>query len=177
MAKIGLTKLGLEKQISPVTIKINNLDIEIKQYLPIQEKLELITRVLNQLFAINDKYINEGQMEVLFKLELLQTYSNINLTEKQKEDIVKTFDLLEMNGIFDMIIAALPTKEFDMLDNLLHTTAKHIYKYQNSARGILEIIQTDYNNMNMDLDEIQKKIKDPESLSVLKEIAPLIDLA
>ena len=49
MAKIGLTKLGLQKQDNATTmVEFNGQTIEIKTYLPIQEKLELISRIINK---------------------------------------------------------------------------------------------------------------------------------
>ena len=46
MAKIGFTKLGLKPNNEIVNIKFNEQNIEVKQYLPVEEKLELITNVL-----------------------------------------------------------------------------------------------------------------------------------
>lgn len=46
MAKISFTKLGLKPNNKVKTLEIGELIIEVKQYLPIEEKLELITNVL-----------------------------------------------------------------------------------------------------------------------------------
>ena len=42
MAKVSFTKLGLKKNEEVGILHINEQDIEVKQYLPINEKLELI---------------------------------------------------------------------------------------------------------------------------------------
>ena len=46
MPKIGFTKLGLKPNNEIQYIEFNEQTIEVKQYLPVEEKLELITKVL-----------------------------------------------------------------------------------------------------------------------------------
>ena len=46
MAKISFTKLGLKPNNKVKTLEIGELIIEVKQYLPVEKKLELITNVL-----------------------------------------------------------------------------------------------------------------------------------
>lgn len=176
MAKIGLTKLGLQKQSGIVPIQINDQTIEVKQYLPIQEKLELISRIIN---ASNEesKFYNPGKLSVFFNLEILQTYTNINLTDKQKEEFCKTFDLLASNNIFTQIIEAIPQAEINTLLNWTMESVKSLYEYGNSVRGILESVQNDYSDLDLDITKLQEKIKDPESLDLLKQIAPMLGLA
>ena len=45
-----------------------------------------------------------------------------------------------------------------------------IYKYQNSALGILDTISADYSSLNFDATEIQKKIADPNNLELVRNI-------
>ena len=47
MAKVAFSKLALKKQDKVNTIKIGNFDIEVKEYLSVNDKLDLIVRVLN----------------------------------------------------------------------------------------------------------------------------------
>ena len=46
MAKVPFTKLGLTKDTSVASFEWNGQTIEVKQYLPIQEKLDLIAAEL-----------------------------------------------------------------------------------------------------------------------------------
>jgi hypothetical protein len=48
MAKISFSKLGLKLNQEIKTVEYNGQNIEIKQYLPIQNKLQLISSVINQ---------------------------------------------------------------------------------------------------------------------------------
>ena len=103
MAKVAFTKLGLKKKDEVKTVNINNNVIEVKQYLPINEKLELIGRVLNQA-ADDNNFSNPVKLEVFTALEIVFTYTNISFTDKQKEDLIKLYDILESNNIFNLII-------------------------------------------------------------------------
>lgn len=177
MAKISFNKLGLTKDsIQPRVLNWNDVDIEIKQYLPIQEKLELLSKVINQATASDSKIYNPGQLSLFFKLEIIYAYTNISFTDKQKENFTKTFDMLESSGLIKAIMDTIPVTEIDTLTEWLIQSARSVYQYANSARAILESLQTDYNNLNFDIESLQEKIKDPDSLNILKEIAPMLDL-
>lgn len=176
MAKVSFNKLGLKKIEEVATTEYNEQIIEIKQYLPVQQKLELLSKVITQA-ADSSKIYNPGQLQVFFDLELIQAYTNISFTEKQREDFCKTFDLLEENGMISAIIHYIPEHEIETLQVWLKESIKAIYKYNNSARAILESLQASYNNLDFDITSLQDKVRDPETLSLLKEIAPLLNLA
>lgn len=121
--------------------------------------------------------MNPGKLSVFFKLEIIYAYTNINFTEKQKEDFLKTFDLLEGNGICAIVLTALPKYELEVLESWTTELTQKIYEYKNSIRGILSSMQSDYNDLNFDITALQEKLKDPESLALLKELTPYLNLA
>lgn len=169
MAKIGFTKLGLKKLDEIKTIEIGENTIEVKQYLPVNEKLSLIERVVN-LSQDENNFPNPIKIDVIGSIEMISAYTNITFTEKQKEDIGKLYDLLEENGIIDKIIAAIPEIEYEFLINGIDKTIDAVYGYRNSALGILDAVKTDYSNLDLEATEIQKKLNDPEALSTVKEV-------
>lgn len=174
MAKISFNKLGLKKQNKITTLTIGDQDIEIKQYLPIEEKLDFLTRVVNKVVEQSPNFPNSIQATTLSALEMIYTYTNIQFTEKQKEDFCKTYNLMDENGLIKKILDCIPTSERRMLQDGLNSILSELYTYRNSARGILESLSTDYNNLNLDIESLQEKIKDPESLQLLKDILPLM---
>ena len=169
MAKVAFTKLGLKKKDEVKTVNINNNVIEVKQYLPINEKLELIGRVLNQA-ADDNNFSNPVKLEVFTALEIVFTYTNISFTDKQKEDLIKLYDILESNNIFNLIIAELPEVEYNTLLDGVQKCSDAIYTYRNSVLGILDVIGQDYADLDLNATNIQQKLADPENLELLKGI-------
>lgn len=169
MAKISFNKLGLKIDDSVSIIKFNEQDIEVKHYLPIDEKLNLISAVINQS-ADGLKFYNVGKLEVFKLIEIVKYYTNINFTEKQLEDVTKLYDLLSSSGIGDEILAVIPKTELNFIKDTLFDTVNSIYKYNNSVFGILDAVTTDYQNLNFDVSELQKNISNPENLTLLKDV-------
>lgn len=169
MAKIAFTKLGLKLNKEIKTITWGDQEIEIKQYLPVNEKLDMITRILNSS-ADEMRFYNIGKIEIVTALEFIFTYTNINVTDKQKEDICKLYDLFVSSGFYDAIIAEIPEDEQEWIEDVTMNVIESIYAYQNSIMGILDTVSQDYDNLNLDATEIQKKLGDPENMALLKSI-------
>lgn len=169
MAKIGFTKLSLKRKNEVKTITINNNQIEIKQYLPVNDKLDLIARVINGAHDQNN-FPNPIKIEVIGTLEMIMAYTNISFTEKQKEDIPKLYDLLEENGIIKDIISQIPEDEYNFIIDGINKTVDAVYTYNNSILGILESVSQDYSNLDFDIQKLQKDIANPENLKLVKEV-------
>lgn len=174
MAKISFTKLGLTKNTEIASFDWNGQTVEVKQYLPIQEKMDLIAAVLNNCQDENN-FINEAKMALFMDLEIAYRYTNINFTEKQKEDPAKLYDLLAGSGLFDDIFTVLPQREYKSIVMWLSKTAEHIYDYRNSVYGILDAMNTDYSNLELDAQNIVEKINNPETLTLLKGVLTKLD--
>ena len=169
MAKVSFTKLGLKKNEEVEILHINEQDIEVKQYLPINEKLELISSVINSA-ADENNFSNPVKENVFLTLEILYHYTNINFTDKQKEDPVKLYDLVVSSGLVNKVTDLIPEEDLDEVINGVAQSIKAIYTYKNSVLGILESISQDYSNLNLDATEIQQKLADPDNMALLKQI-------
>ena len=169
MAKVSLTKLGLKVNQDIKNIEFNEQIIEVKQYLPINEKLELISSVINSA-ADENNFSNPVKENVFLTLEILYHYTNINFTDKQKEDPVKLYDLVVSSGLVNKVTDLIPEEELDEVINGVAQSVKAIYTYRNSVLGILESISKDYSNLDLDATEIQQKLADPDSMALLKQV-------
>ena len=174
MSRVPFSKLNLKKIDKLQVVTINGLEVEVKQYLPVAEKLELIANVLNNS-ADDNNFANPVKTYVLSHLEIIYAYTNLSFTDKQKEDPAKLYDILETNGIIDSIILAIPPSEYDNLIEDITSTIDAYYKYKNSALGILEAATTDYKNLDLEASDIQKKIADPDNLTLLKDVITKLD--
>jgi hypothetical protein len=170
MAKVAFSKLGLKKKTPEVkTVKINNVDVEVKQYLPVEEKLQLISNVLNN--AVDDmSFLNPVKLDVCTNLEIVYFYTNLTFTDKQKEDPQKLYDLLEENDVFLTVIHSMDADEYRDLVGWIQDTIDSYTKYKDSALGILEAVSADYSNLDLETSELQKKIADPDNLTLLKDV-------
>lgn len=169
MAKVSLTKLGLKVNQDIKNIEFNEQIIEVKQYLPINEKLELISSVINSA-ADENNFSNPVKENAFLTLEILYHYTNINFTDKQKEDPVKLYDLVVSSGLVNKVTDLIPEEELDEVINGVAQSVKAIYTYRNSVLGILESISKDYSNLDLDATEIQQKLADPDNMALLKQV-------
>ena len=169
MAKVAFSKFGLKVNSDIKTIEFNEQNIEVKQYLPVSDKLDLISKVIN-LSADENNFANPVKIDVYSAISIIEAYTNITFTDKQKENITKLYDSIISSGLYNAIIDMIPDVEFNGLRNAIYTTIESVYKYRNSVMGIFETITTDYSNLNMDATEIQKKLGDPENMALLRDV-------
>lgn len=169
MAKVSLTKLGLKVNQDITTIDFNEQIIEVKQYLPVNEKLELISNVINLAHDENN-FANPVKVSVFTTLEIMYAYTNINFTDKQKEDPTKLYDMLISSGLVAAVVNAIPEAEYHEVLCGVSDSIDAIYTYRNSIMGILDNISTDYSNLNLDASEIHKNLADPNNMALLKQI-------
>ena len=169
MSRVPFTKLGLKKIEDTKTISICDQDVEVKQYLPINDKINIITNVIENS-ADDNNFANPVKVEVFANLEIMYAYTNISFTDKQKEDPTKLYDLLEENGVIAEVIAAIPENEYSLLLGWIDETIEAFYTYRNSIMGIMEQISADYSNLSLDATEIQQKLADPQNLELLKSV-------
>lgn len=165
-------KLKLPKyNEATVTFKFNDQEIKVKQYLPIQEKLKLISAVLSKALDFNtNNFFNPVQLEMLGALEIIYHYTDISFTDKQREEPWKLYDALECAGLVDEIAARIPATEYASVINGINDCAQAVYTYNNSALGLLDNIQRDYADKEFDLSKITADISNPNNLALLKQI-------
>lgn len=171
MAKVSFSKLGLSKNTEIKNFEYNGQNIEVKQYLPINDKATLVATILN--YTLNNgenRFPNPLQVEVFTLLQIIEKYTNITFTDKQKEDPAKLYDLITSSGLWELIESNLDTKDYSLLLKYIRESIESYYNYHNSIFGILDSINNDYNNMNLDATEIQKKLNDPENMALLRDV-------
>lgn len=169
MAKVSLTKLGLKVNQDVKDIEFNGQIIEVKQYLPVNDKLELIGNVINSAHDENN-FSNPVKVSVFTTLEIMYAYTNINFTEKQKEDPTKLYDMLISSGFACEVFRAIPEEEYHEIVSGVEDSIEAIYTYRNSVLGILDNITNDYDGMNLDATNIYNKLADPDNMDLIKQV-------
>lgn len=179
MAKVPFSKLDVKLNTQEtirtyVNSKGETIEYSVKQYLPLKEKLTMVTDIINQSSDLNG-YYNPMRVKLYMTLEVVYAYTNLNFTAKMKEDPFKLYDLLTGSGIFNDVISGMSDVEWKDVQDSVWDTINKIYEYKNSLAGVLELTTQDYSAINMDLSAIQDKLADPNSLALVKEIMPLIN--
>lgn len=171
MAKTKPTyhKLGLKSQININEFEYNEQTISVKDYLPIEDKMNMIADIISDVKDTNP-FVNMGKINVFLYLHILYNYTNLQFTEKQKEDPGKLYDSIVTTDFLVQVLKLIPKDEIDFVKYLLNTQIDELYKYNNSIRGILQDVITDYSNLDLDATTIQKKLQDPNNLKLLKGI-------
>ena len=133
MAKITYSSLKLKTDIS--VKKIENTDIEVLQYLPIEDKYDLIKIALqkSKIEGLHNPLI----LDMYFHLFIVYMYTNISFTDKQKENEYKVYDTLKSNGLLDKILEAIPENEYNDLITFLAEELELKEKYDLSVSGLI----------------------------------------
>ena len=167
--KPTFAKLKLARNNSVKIVTFNGIEVEVKQYLPINEKLQLISNVINAA-ADENNFSNPIKEDLFGTLEIIYAYTNLGFTEKQKEDPAKLYDDMISSGFADAIIKEIPSDEYNAIVDGINKCVNAIYTYRNSVMGILDIVSNDYSNLNLDATAIQQSLSDPKNMALLKDI-------
>ena len=135
MAKVSYANLKLKVDQRVETFDFGGQSIEVKQYLPIEDKYDLIMIVLQK--AEEDGIYNPVKVQLYFELYMVYMYSNISFTDKQKENETKLYDTLASNGIIASILELIPDEEYNELMSYMKELIQVKTTFNNSAAGLV----------------------------------------
>ena len=116
-------------------------EINVKEYLPISDKNDLIQIALQK--AEEDGLYNEILLDVYFHLNIVYLYTDIEFSAEDREDEMQLYDILETNGITTEVIAHMGEGEYENLRDLLIAMRDYHMKYDNSAAAVFRRFVTD----------------------------------
>ena len=173
--KMTFTKLGLKAKKITTNCQLNDdITLEIRNYLPIDEKSEFIQFIVNHALDQTTGCFSPVRVEVYFSIAVCKWYANIAFTDKQMADISKTYDLLEENGVIDEIMSYIPKDEIEFMRDLANDTIDDIARYNSSAAGIIEAMTANAGGLDTQITEILNKIKNEENLETLAVIKDVV---
>lgn len=141
MGKTTFTSLKLKMKEEVKTIDFNESKIEVKQYLPIRDKIDLVDITLQK--SREDRLYNPLKVNMYFHLNLIYLYTNISFTEKQREDEEKLYDLLDSNELIDLIVSNIPEFEYNDLLNKTIEKIENELQYNTTAAAIISKLIND----------------------------------
>ena len=122
------------------TIKINDQQVEVKQYLPMKDKIDLVQIALQK--SEEDGIYNDMKLDVYFHLNIVYLYTNIEFEDEDREDEIELYDRLESNGVITNVLTALPDNEYADLREYVKRMTRDSLRYKNTAAAVLtRIIQ------------------------------------
>lgn len=182
MAKIKVSELRelhkvLKKDIQ--THEFNGLPIEISSYLPIKEKISLVSSIYESAVNRNDglHIVNYNSLNIAFKIFFISTYSNITLPK----DEIESYDLISESGLFDFVYDKLPMSERIELKQVLGDfiqSKEDIYEQENTIQYTIKELFNGLINKLPSLDEAKLFVEqaskefegfDPNKLNFVKD--------
>lgn len=172
MAKVSYTNLKLKLNNEIKEVEFNGQKIEVLQYLPIEEKYSLVNITLQK--AREGAIFNPVKLDMYFHLNLIYVYTNINFTEKQREDEAKLYDLLLSSGLLDKIIEAIPAEEYDYICEQIDNLEEDLLNFDNTLASLVRNI---IENLPLQAEEMQKIVDnfDPEKYQNVLDFAKSIN--
>lgn len=142
--------------LSPKTVQLDGIEIYVKQYLPLEEKAELLGGIILNSFNREDNQFDFVLMEMLYSLSLIHYYTNINILDEKETPLVKIYDYLEQNNLFSLIFKSIPPSEINIINNFVKWSYDSQTNYLNSLRSFI----SDSTNYKESSEEISKNLKD-----------------
>lgn len=167
MTKLALSKLKLNKETEVIKVPFGEVEIEVKQYLPIEEKISIINIILQD--CVEEVTINRAKADALLHIYMVMSYTNLSFTKKERDNLFETYDLLEKNGVIDAIINALPEVEYNAFVEYVEKAMNDYDKYKTSLLGVAEQVLAQLPDVLGEINNIMKGF-DPGKLQVLSQL-------
>lgn len=135
MAQITFSSLKLKTPTEVNTFDFMGKTIEVDTYMPVNDKLDIMAIAMQK--AEENGIYNPMLLDIFFHLNLVYMYCNITFTDKQKEDELKIFDLLQSNGFFDLFLPFIE-EDYAEMRECLDSMTEDIIHYNNSAGHIVQ---------------------------------------
>ena len=125
-------KLSINNEI--VTTMVNEVEIEVRKYLPIEDKIDLIEVALQK--AEENGIYNEMKLAMYFDLYIIYMYTNLEFTDEEKMNEYKLYNELESNGVITAVLGAL--EEYEILFHYLNIMKEAKMRYKTSAAAMIQ---------------------------------------
>ena len=133
---MNYSDLKLKVKEGKNVFRVGDQEVEVLQYLPILDKIDLIDIALQK--AEEDLGYNELKLEMYFNLNIVYMYSNLEFTAEEVENEEQLYDELESNGIILDIIGAMNDDEYNFLVDHLEIIKENKMKFKNSVAGVAQ---------------------------------------
>lgn len=149
-------------------VEIAGQKVAVKQYLPSEDKNAILEIAMQQ--ADQGTILNTYSLDCIFHTYLVIKYTDIKFTNEEKDDILALYDILETNGVIDVVVSAMPEEEYNMLIKKMEEMTENYLTYRNSARALVE-------QFSLFAPDIAEKLKDISQNTDVDKLEQIIKLA
>ena len=139
MEKINLNSLNLTNNKTTSTFDFNGQNIEVLNYLPIEDKYDLVMITLQK--SEEDGYYNPMKLDMFFHLHLVYMYTNIAVDGDMEE--TEIYDLLETSGLLAKVVDVMEDSEYNELYHYLETTKDEVMTFKNTTAAVISKVIND----------------------------------
>lgn len=165
---VSFTKVTPIKEIKTTIVRINEQEVAVQQYLPIDKKSKLIEQVAGYVFD-DTGFASPIRLNIYFTILALKAYTNISITDKMIENASKTYDAILLNNL-DTLLNYVPEVEIKELQEMVEKSIDQIVKYNTSFLGMMRTASTEYNTAKMDVDELMHTFDQPDKIGLVKDV-------
>lgn len=174
MKEIAFNTMGIQPNIGIKEIDFKDMVLEVRTYLPINDKTQFIQFVVNGALDEMTGTFSPLRTEVYFAIAICRWYAGITFTEEDLVNVAVVYDALETNGVIDAIMSEIPEEEMGFISSLVEETTKDIARYNSSAAGIIQSMSSDASGLDTQITQILDKIKNSEGLEQLAVIKDVV---
>lgn len=168
MAKVSFTNLKLKTDKSVHTINFNGTDIEILNYLPIEDVNDLVAATVQK--SKEGGIFNPIKINMYRELHCVYMYTNLNFTEKQREDEPALYDALVSSGLMNQIIESIDQTQYMQIADYISTI---VYRNENYGQSIASVVNGFIDKLPANAEQAANIIKEfnPEQFKEVIEFA------
>lgn len=149
MAKLALSKLGLTKNQEVVEFSYGENIVQVLKYLDVAKKSTLINAAVRG--SVINGVVDDTLVDAYLHMFILENYTNISLSPKQKESLLDTFDILESNKFFEALIANMNPDEYTYIFSVAKKLTESLNEYNRTFTSLI-------NDPRLKLDQIIDKV-------------------
>lgn len=129
--------------------------ISVKQYLPMQDKIEMVQFITNIAFDETMGMISPTKRTIAEAIAYMIYYAGFEFDPTQ--NLTAAYDTFDHHGLINQVFLAIPEKEKRAINILINNNLEVIDKYNLSAAGTMRTLLTTLDGY---LDKINKIIKE-----------------
>lgn len=159
--------INTPQEVEYKEFEFNGATIQVRQYLPFQEKLDLISDIINSS-GDDQGFYNSAKLSFFEDMKIMQAYTDIEFDDSTES--MQVYDTLCAGGFFPKMYELIPGSEINFIIENAEDTIDNIYRYRNSVYGVLDALKTDYSDLNLDVDKLTEQLSNKENVKFLKEV-------